>query len=529
MPYCNECGKPNLQEAKFCSFCGSKLISQIDESENALEKELVGEINTEAASTASSSQHKASSSGTFPLSENELSDNSKGADYPKNNRLSNSEGDFSIDTLIEKFKVLSPDKKRLGLYSLVLILLLIAKMNFFISVLIILLTEISILTILKNFACRIGIISPDKTIKSVIDNTPILKNVYTRIKSVKPWIWYTSASAVLLIVVSYWFFSSNTYKELKFSWDKSRVVRLGSNREYTDLIEFIKKNDLEPSKKNSELAELAMDQILLNNIQQGKAFLENLFFEKKDETVIHRYAVNKKRFLNESKLISYYISGVVNYSLNHSMKDDIESVISLASSESKSSAFWPEVKYYLSNESYGKANTLLASIEKVNLGMNSTQSELKGFVSRIADNEYESQNCESDIESLKNDLKENNGFELSGYIVGIATSGYGNETYEIQASGNRYRSLLTRYSKRYTTKGYFSIRARKTGTRAVTVKEEYGGFEQEWNEYEEVTPDEVREMNSKKQELQNKTSRLNELINEYAQLAGQVKLLINNI
>jgi hypothetical protein len=79
-------------------------------------------------------------------------------------------------------------------------------------------------------------------------------------------------------------------------------------------------------------------------------------------------------------------------------------------------------------------------------------------------------------------------FYLSGYIVSQNES----NSYEIIVPGQTYRAILyTRYTT-FTTKGNFSLPVEKSGTQKVSVKEEYGGFSQEWNTYSEVRPEDIQ-------------------------------------
>ncbi|KAA0259926.1 MAG: hypothetical protein EDM75_07430 [Chlorobiota bacterium] len=83
-------------------------------------------------------------------------------------------------------------------------------------------------------------------------------------------------------------------------------------------------------------------------------------------------------------------------------------------------------------------------------------------------------------------------FNLQGYIV----AKNGQNRYEVQIPGETYRALLYTSGTTYTTKGSFTLLVTKKGTEIVTIKEDYGGFTQEWNEYEEASDSEIKRWNA---------------------------------
>lgn len=83
------------------------------------------------------------------------------------------------------------------------------------------------------------------------------------------------------------------------------------------------------------------------------------------------------------------------------------------------------------------------------------------------------------------------------------------------------RFLLYTYSKRFTTKGHFSLEVVYNGTQQVQLKEDYGSFTQDWKEYHEHSSgskeilDETKKiLDTAKSDLDNKKNNLEILKNE---------------
>jgi hypothetical protein len=127
---------------------------------------------------------------------------------------------------------------------------------------------------------------------------------------------------------------------------------------------------------------------------------------------------------------------------------------------------------------------------------------------------------ESSIEDTRESIKNFNFINLSGFICGVNYDG----SYEIN-TGGRYHAILITSTRDYNTKGYFNIPARKTDTRQVSVKEEYGGFTQTWNVYEEVTPSEISSYNEDKRYLSSSLGELAKIKQQIKPSLGKIKSL----
>lgn len=105
----------------------------------------------------------------------------------------------------------------------------------------------------------------------------------------------------------------------------------------------------------------------------------------------------------------------------------------------------------------------------------------------------------SNINEYKEELQEMNYTLLEGYIVGQLNYAQ----YEI-ALLNGKRAILKTKSVVFNSRGIFHLPVRKVGVREVETKQELGGFTQYWNEYEQVTNDEIREMKETSSDLADK-------------------------
>lgn len=91
--------------------------------------------------------------------------------------------------------------------------------------------------------------------------------------------------------------------------------------------------------------------------------------------------------------------------------------------------------------------------------------------------------CRREISEIKEQLDNPDYFTLEAYMIG----NYGYGSYEIQVPGESNRSILYTNGSSFESKGWFSLIVKKSiGKTKMRIKDEYGGFEQTWNVYEEV-------------------------------------------
>lgn len=100
----------------------------------------------------------------------------------------------------------------------------------------------------------------------------------------------------------------------------------------------------------------------------------------------------------------------------------------------------------------------------------------------------------------------------------------GSIEYEISTYGWNHAYLITSTTK-YSSKGTFNLRVRKTGTVTVKLKEEFGGFDQEWDVYVEVPQSKFDERDRKMSVLNEKKLELKALKNRLK----SVEMKISNL
>lgn len=113
-------------------------------------------------------------------------------------------------------------------------------------------------------------------------------------------------------------------------------------------------------------------------------------------------------------------------------------------------------------------------------------SELNAYIATLTSQIEDQKNIIQTNEDRFNSEKANQtkSFILNAFMIGK----HSNAEYEIDVYGKR--ALLIALKTEFTTKGYFNLPVKKLMDMPVKIKEEYGGFDQNWPVFIEIDPKE---------------------------------------
>ncbi|MEB2296491.1 MAG: hypothetical protein OZ930_08220 [Ignavibacteria bacterium] len=350
--------------------------------------------------------------------------------------------------------------------------------------------------------------------------------------------------------------------------------------------EYLKANLYSSKPKDIKLVDYTITKSVSSNLEGMSNFLDSIYFSKEIDPIVLQHkkviiisiANQKRKFLKFDKLLDLYVEGIIlgKKSIYSPHKGYIEQLFPTYGNPILiRERIFPIIISKLTTNQFVEANNILNSLQKIDVELTPEQDQIRKIADQIViyfqeeknsyrnyetvkkidyeidnlDKSYDNKlsileskindaqltisntfskisELENSISRLEEEKDELDYFWLSGYIVAIVSERVSGNTYEI-ATGSRYRSLLTTFETSYNTKGYFSIRARKTGVKKVRVKEEFGGFEQEWNVYEEVIEHEVAMYDERVSSIRQKKKELSSLNREIAPTTKKIKVFNN--
>lgn len=187
------------------------------------------------------------------------------------------------------------------------------------------------------------------------------------------------------------------------------------------------------------------------------------------------------------------------------------------------------------------------SIKNSNIAIESYNSVTKNITADISSKNSDISKITSDLGNInkqinddKNKLKKlkESTFDASLYVVG-ATSYYGTGN-EFEAAVPEWSNILNEYiptqqrviykgnSTIPTVKGVISVRVRDNGMVNVTLKEDAGGFKQQWSYFSEITSKEENEMNELENAIADNQNKISSEENKISKLKNEVSSLQNN-
>ncbi|MCA0388211.1 MAG: hypothetical protein LCH52_06920 [Bacteroidetes bacterium] len=308
------------------------------------------------------------------------------------------------------------------------------------------------------------------------------------------------------------------------SKNQNDLQSMANEKDTQGLIEFISDNQGDSIK--SDLVKFAINLLISKDLTDGKKFLETMIRKEKPKNLVvnavESYYNNKKPFESVDSMMIYYFHTVKTGS-KPAFFEQFRSVMTYGDRKLMAEKFRTVFIREIEKDDYkmsGIAVDFLVNSLKIDDSLSSRMQFLihetinlsdnsKDGFSSYVDGVYISQlsdsikkfysNKRNDFEADWNtrnpkpetfdrDDVPSEAFYLTGYIVGKNR----NDSYEIIVPGQTYRALLYTSYTSYTTKGSFTLPVQKTGTQNVTVKEEFGGFSQEWNTYSEVKPEAIK-------------------------------------
>ncbi len=329
------------------------------------------------------------------------------------------------------------------------------------------------------------------------------------------------------------------------SKNKEDLTQMAEEKDSEGLIEFI--SDNMQNEEKMELVEFAIDEIISKDLAAGKEFIEKVIRDGNPQNFIDKalnsYSYNNKQFESIDSMLENYFS-IVNQNKDIPYLKTYRSVLTsgdrkliagkirnifiktIDQSNIKLSVLAAEllVKDLKFSDSLSQRMSFL--VNKTLIFMDNEKDSFMTYVNNVYISEledsiknhfsekrssfsdewsrrnpepegtYDDKSAITFNDPYRDDKVSNNNNEddnefppsealyLSGYIVHQSNLG----KYEIIVQGQKNRAILnTRYTT-FTNKGSFSLPVKKTGTQTVSLKEEYGGFTQEWNTYTEVKP-----------------------------------------
>lgn len=182
-------------------------------------------------------------------------------------------------------------------------------------------------------------------------------------------------------------------------------------------------------------------------------------------------------------------------------------------------------------------NNLINEVKNLEDEYKNSESFISDKNKKIESLNKEKSNMEKELQTLQTNLDKLKPFNISGYIVGktqdISDSIGEGEAYEVKYTvdipyGNSDsvdRFILKTYSTQYTSKGNFTLQVVYDGIQDVSIKEDFGGFNQKWVVYSQYTgkiksiyENAVKELEELKEDIENKNSEIdnvNKLLNQY--------------
>lgn len=308
------------------------------------------------------------------------------------------------------------------------------------------------------------------------------------------------------------------------SKNQNDLQSMADEKDSQGLIEFISENKDDSTK--SELVKFAINLVVSKDLTDGKKFIETMIRLGKPELIVEKaiesYNDNKKQFESIDSMLSYYFN-IINSSKQPSYFEMFRSVLTSGDRKVLGGKIRNIFVNAIEKSDYKNSETAVDLLvrdlkfddslstriqflihETIILSKNSTDGFSsyvdEVYIAQLSDsikNYYSEKRSNFDADwrtrypepyTFHRDDVPSESFYLSGYIVGQNES----NSYEIIVPGQTYRALLYTQHTTFTTKGNFSLPVKKSGTQKVTVKEDYGGFSQEWNTYSEVKPEDIK-------------------------------------
>ena len=303
-----------------------------------------------------------------------------------------------------------------------------------------------------------------------------------------------------------------------------QIKTWGENGQSEKLIKYVTNNKNNTTKKS--LVDLAIDEICNNNLESGINYLKSEFVSKLSSS--YWMPTPEKQYLLS------ILTNFNRYNLSFHSLGNVDSLGSLfidklaSSVQKKDTLFTKQYKDYIEknhNESLeiifinkikmlDNSNKLDETIKIIN-AVNILNLDFTNDIDLLLKNFISKQNLEKELSEIrvsynanKESIKEldeyiskNNVFTLSGYIIGVTDKGtiagdpY--EVYEITPFYSSQHAFLYTFETSYSSKGRFTLDVITSSKTPVNLKEEYGGFKQEWDTYMEATAD-IKESISKK-------------------------------
>jgi len=359
-----------------------------------------------------------------------------------------------------------------------------------------------------------------------------------------------SIAVILLIIIIIISYDANHIS-------KSELLEMGKNREVEQLLYFINKNHQMTYQMSK--VQIAIIQIIDNNLNTGKKILEKwVLSEKLSERtmsfVVSRYTENNTSFASCEETIGLYIRTV-----NSTLKNNILRMLPFFPRNELNKAIQRSLLKLVKEEDLSSITKLL-SIEYLNsINQSQTFHKIKSLIVKIEKKQKNINDKKDSIDSINSELKkmnreiqeaqeyikENKFFYLKAFIIANSGTYNGFDMYEISLPEYNYyygnvpsqnHAVLITTETTFKSKGRFELAVQKTGKLPIKLKQQFGGFNQDWPLYIEVNSQtrknvvaEKKTLKIKQKTVKSKNTHKRKVEKQLIRNQNQLKIIKNDL
>ena len=237
------------------------------------------------------------------------------------------------------------------------------------------------------------------------------------------------------------------------------ILEYGKQGDIGSLVDYIKQNLHDP--KQASRVGLAATQLFMQERMYGWERIRELFYSEFDSSLIRTCLLARKKVFDKS-----FLQRSVATLLQRNNRGDYQDVLNLVD------------RAIQVGIEPGDSLQMICSVMAKILDLGGISDSLL-TEKRQMDSQYKS--LQEKVAEIEGWLKQNTPFQLYGFIRAQKEEG----VYEITA--NQEPAILITTDTRFETTGYFQVWANEVADNlSVTLRQEYGGFTQQWKLYREV-------------------------------------------
>lgn len=350
--------------------------------------------------------------------------------------------------------------------------------------------------------------------------------------------------------------------------EQLRLQLLSNHNDAPGLVSFIQ-NNIDNSDKQNNI-DLAITLLARLNDKSGRDYLENLLYDNNHSNM--RLADAKGLADNNVKLTQLnLLYGLYKSNQNQELEDPLKRLLQLEDSNAVANVlkkdvtnevekdqydflkifqavkdtcpnYLPQIKDLIKKKFIAKLRSLadnkdIDSIDNILTATNNYNVFDTYFTKSISGEIADIRNGKNEENGIDNNISQLNGqantlndtinqfsyFSLHAFMVAedspniyeIALPEYNYYLGKIPSSNH---AILKTTTISYSSKGWLTINAKRIIDIPIQLKQEYGGFTQNWPVYQEVTDSDIAANNSKIQQLSNLNAQINDLKQQKASI-----------